>query len=105
MSLPTSVAGFEDVKLTGGVQKVTALSMIQVREVRSLAENDADITAIAYATLLPIEDVREWFGTATPGDVQALIGAIFRLSGLDGAATFPGPAGNDALVQRPPELH
>jgi len=102
MSLPTSVVGHEDVPLSGGPVTVTGLSMLQVREVRGLGENDADIKAISYATLLPEDQVREWFATAIPGDVQALIGAIFRLSGLDGAATFPGPAGHDAVVQRPP---
>jgi hypothetical protein len=102
VSLPASVVGHEDVQLSGGVQKVTGLSMLQVREVRGLGETEADIRAISYATLLPEDQVREWFATAIPGDVQALIGAIFRLSGLDGAATFPGPAGDDAVVQRPP---
>lgn len=103
MGLPGSVAAFEDVQLSGGSQKVTALTMLQVREVRGLGENAADIRAISYATLIPEPEVKEWFATATPGDVQALIGAIFRLSGLTSDADFPGPTPNDAVVVRPSE--
>ena len=101
MSLPPSVSAHENVTLSGGDVKVTALSMLQVREVRHLEENDADIRAISYATLIPEDQVREWFNTATPGDVQNLIGVIFRLSGLNDTATFPGPKTDDAVVQRP----
>ena len=103
MTLVPSDHGRRDVTVasTGQVLQVRALSLVEVRQVRTLSDNDADITAIALATGLDTQEVRTWFLSATPGDVQSILRPIFEMSGLVEGAGFPGATGNDAGIAQP----
>lgn len=91
MPLPKSVhPEAETVKLSGGEVTVRALTLKEVRLIRNKPEDQADVHAIAWATGESVEDTGEWFETALAGDLQRLIGVIFRLSGLSEDARFQG---------------
>lgn len=69
---------------------ITGLSLAQVRALQAMETDEADVLAIAWSSGEDPEEVRTWFGAAPAGDVLQVLTAIFRLSGLDEGARFPG---------------
>lgn len=101
MSLPESRFPTEKVQLSGGVVEVRALRVSEMEAVRKLSGAAQNILSIAYSTGEPHDAVKAWYHSdqTSAADVGALCDAIARLAGLDKSAQFPGPAGNDAVVE------
>lgn len=102
MSLPLSVVHTETVQLSGGEAKVRSLTITEVRRIRAIKDSTrADVLAIALAVDMSEDDALAWFEQATAGDLARLLDGIFRASGLDDGAGFPGTANDDAGAERP----
>lgn len=96
MSLPASVVATAPVELSGGSVQVRSLTIGEVRQCRKLDADASDILAISLATGATMAEATEWFAQALAGDLVRLMAAVFTASGMDEAATFPVPAGDDA---------
>lgn len=94
MSLPKSVApqGPITVAVSGGEIVVErGLTWGELQRTRAIGAGvEADAFAVQCATGEPLSECLEWVRQATIGDVQAVLEAIFNLSGADEGARFPG---------------
>jgi len=92
VTLPKSVppAGPVVVTVSGGTVEVQrGLTWGELQRCRSIGEGiEADAYSISCATGVPIEEARAWVTDAIIGDVQAVIAAVFKLSGAGEAARF-----------------
>jgi hypothetical protein len=92
VSLPPSTpAPTTKVELSGGTIELTrGLTWGEVQKIRGMQDGvDADAFAISLATGLPLDDCHEWCKVSLAGDVEKLMGAIFSMSRVGGAARFP----------------
>ncbi len=76
--------------LNGAEHELRPLTMGEVRKVRGMGEDEADVTAIAWSAGVLPSEVQAWFDTAPAGDVIKVIRDVFDVSGLGEGAGFPG---------------
>lgn len=104
MALPSSKVKTERVELSGGYVDIRGLSVDEADAVGKLSGAAQNILGIAYATGESHDAVKAWYHNpeTSASDAVKLAEAVSRLSGLDGAATFPRTKGNDAVVEQTP---
>lgn len=88
------------VRINGKSYEVRSLTMPEVRRVRALDDNEADIVAIHLTTGCPEDEAREWFNRVPMGVAQPVLLAIAEASLLSEDAQFPDAPGDDAGTQR-----
>lgn len=87
----------ETIPVSGGEVKVHGLTMAQVHTIKSHGEGpDADKLTVVLATDTGMDEVEDWYKTASAGDVEAIIRAAFNLSRVEDAARFPAGTAHDA---------
>lgn len=91
------------VKINGKEYEVRSLTMPEVRKVRALGEDEADVLAIHLTTGVPEDEVRDWFNRVPMGVSQVVLLAVAEASLLSEDARFPDPAGDDVGVERDAE--
>lgn len=84
------------VRVNGKEYEVRSLTMPEVRRVRALDEDAADVLAIHLTTGCPADEVESWFNRVPMGAVQPVLLAIAEASLLTEDAQFPDAAGHDA---------
>lgn len=89
MGLPTIQAPTETVTLSDG-SKVELRGLSRGEAVR-MSKHRQDIAALELALITastgePEDEVRSWYDAAPSGDVQVIVEAVMRLSGMDADA-------------------
>lgn len=82
------------------MEPVQHLTIRQVRKLREITDDTADVQAIAWACGVSMEEADEWFETAPGGEVAKVLARIFEMSGLTDAARFPDPPADDVQPAR-----
>lgn len=90
MSLPKGKLGVRTIELSGGPVEVRSLTLAQSRIAAKLDGEESMVAAISFATATDKDEVRAWLEDAPAGDARMLLDAIADVSGLTGAAQFPG---------------
>lgn len=72
------------------MEPIKHLNMRQVRQLRAMADDDADVFAIAWSCEKPESEVRAWFEAVPAGEVAKAIAKVFAKSGLTDDARFQG---------------
>lgn len=85
MALPRTEHIKETVSLSGGEVEVRGLSRSEALTVAELGDDIQAVekAVIQYATGTPAKDVDQWYSEAGNDDVEAVVNAVLRLSGMD----------------------
>lgn len=101
-TLLTKRFGLEEVEIPGvGSVQVRPLTRAEAHGLRGteMTEEEAEVRLLALALVEPKlteADVKEWQGSAPAGELQPVVAAILRVSGMEqhaAKATFPEARG------------
>jgi hypothetical protein len=91
MALPKATPPTEIVKLpSGGKVTIRGLTRGEALRLSKLADKaktgpgDLEVAVIAAGTDTDPDEARKWYADAPSADVQVLVDAVTRLSGMDG---------------------
>lgn len=91
------------VKINGKEYEVRSLTMPEVRRVRKLEDDEADILSIHLCTGIGTQEAADWFNRVPMGVSSPVLVAIAEASLLSEDAQFPDAPGDDVGVERDAE--